>query len=131
MDKWSHSERSELFNIRRQQTFWSGTNPVRFMKTLEERHHQYPNRWTTLWVSTDIENYLSTNPLGADIFLSWVESLGSTQSIEDAQDTTLYTEEMKLYIGHNPQTGKYFRGKMTNIGIDPGCGAFGGRGFVG
>lgn len=127
MSSWDYPEKSKVFNVRQSQTFWSGLNPKRFIETLSERHDRYPNLWTTFWTSTDLVNYLSGFNLAHTEWLSWIESQVNIQSIADAQTTDMYTEEMTLYIGYNPATNKYFRGRITNIAVDPGCPGLGGR----
>jgi len=117
---------TEMSSFRQSQTFWSGLNPKRFIETLSERHDRYPNLWTTFWTSTDLVNYLSGFNLAHTEWLSWIESQVNIQSIADAQTTDMYTEEMTLYIGYNPATNKYFRGRITNIAVDPGCPGLGG-----
>jgi len=128
MSDWDFPETSNSFNIRQPQIFLAGINLIRFIKTLNERHNRYQDIWTEFWTSTNLGAYLSIFNLDfQNIWLSWIESHGNQQSVVEAQNTTMYTEEMTLYIGYNPATQKYFRGEMTHIGVDPGCVGIGGR----
>ena len=41
-------------------------------------------------------------------------------ALANYQEWFLSTEELTLYIGHDPETGTYFKGRIEKVGGDPG-----------
>lgn len=117
LTEWDVPQTSGMISQNGWYNFWVGMNVNRFLDIQEVQHD---SNYQTAWMEQLVENVESLG-IENDHWFSWAEGVHHPSNFPSTPEFVMSTGPQTFYIGHNPETGEYFRGNMRSIGVDPGC----------